>query len=629
MCCKRAAGSYVTMPLLPEEILNKRYRILSLLGTGGYGCVYRAWDIQARQDVAVKEYLDPGVETQKRFRAEARQLSGLSHPQLPRVLDHFAIENSGQYLVSSYIDGADLQQLLDQYGPLPSNLIVGYLQAICEPLTYLHDHGRLHLDIKPANIRVTPTGDVFLVDTGLPGLGTRPHEPGFGSPEQQAQGEVTPASDIYSLGATLYALLTDLVPANALGRESGLSDLVPAREVNPDVEPYLSLVAARAMSLRPDSRYESAVDFAQALHRPAGYRETGAAAPRRVPENAAPVAPPPRLPASRRRQMERRTIFGLLGLLLAIIALGTAFGVLNVGGPAELSEAEATATLESAVVAALTAIAPTPTPLPEPTTLPTPTPEPFITSTDSRMLYIPEGIFLMGDDESEERDQQPAHLLRLDAYYIDETEITNGAYAQCVDDGACSPPASPNATYHGSYFGDPAFDDYPVIFVSWFDADTFCRWRDGRLPSEAEWEKAAAFEPLESVRTLWPWGDEFDGTRLNFCDKNCPRDFSDPAVDDGAQDTAAVGSYPDGRSHLGLLDMSGNVMEWVGDWYGRNTYSQSVDTNPLGPLEGEFKVMRGGSWLSAAPETRTTARDSFDPLVSRANLGFRCAMTPP
>jgi formylglycine-generating enzyme required for sulfatase activity len=617
------------MPLLPEEILNKRYRIISLLGTGAYGCVYRAWDAQAGQAVAIKEYLDPGVETQKRFRAEARQLSGLSHPQLPQVLDHFAIENSGQYLVSTYVDGVDLQQLLDQYGPLPSHLIVGYMQAVCEPLAYLHAHGRLHLDIKPTNVRVTPDGDVFLVDTGLPGLGTRPHEPGFGAPEQQAQGEVSPASDIYSLGATLYALLTNERPANALSRESGLADLVPAREANPDVEPYLSLVAARAMSLRPDSRYESASDFAQALNRPAGYRAAPAGPPRRVPEQAAPVAPPPRLPASRRRQMERRTIYGLLGLLLFVIVLGTAFGALNMGGPAEISEAEATATLESAVVAALTAIAPTATAIPEPTVPPTPTPQPFITSTGSRMLYVPEGIFRMGDDESEQRDQQPSHLIRLDAYYIDETEVTNAAYAQCVDDGVCAPPDSPNATYHGSYYGNPAFDDYPVIFVSWFDADVFCTWRDGRLPSEAEWEKAAGFEPIENVRTLYPWGDEFDGTLLNFCDKNCPRDFNDPTVDDGAQDTAVAGFYPDGRSHLGLLDMSGNVMEWVGDWYNRNTYSESADTNPLGPLEGDFKVMRGGSWLSAAPETKITARDSFDPLVSRANLGFRCAMTPP
>jgi formylglycine-generating enzyme required for sulfatase activity len=244
------------------------------------------------------------------------------------------------------------------------------------------------------------------------------------------------------------------------------------------------------------------------------------------------------------------------------------------------------------------------------------------------MLFIPDGIFSMGNDENDERDQKPAHLVRLDAFYIDETEVTNGAYAQCVDAGACDPPDSPNATYHQSYFGDPSFDDYPVIFVSWYDADAFCDWRGARLPSEAEWEKAAGFDSAEGLKFIYPWGDAFNGTLLNYCDENCPREFRDAAVDDGHQDTAPVGSYSNGRSPLGLYDMAGNVMEWVADWYDSRAYTESGDTNPLGPLEGEFKVMRGGSWLSSASEVTVTVRDSFDPLVTRANIGFRCAMTP-
>jgi formylglycine-generating enzyme required for sulfatase activity len=616
------------MPLLPGEILNKRYRIISLLGRGQYGATYRAYDNGAQKEVAIKEYLDPSVETQRRFREEARRLSGYNHPQLPKFVDHFALSDTGQYLVSHYIDGVDLQQLLDQFGPLPSDRIIEYLQEACRPLSYLHEHKALHLDIKPANIRITPTGELFLVDSGLVGLGIRPHEPGYGSPEQQAQTEVTPVSDVYSLGATLYILLCGKVPSNALSRESGLETMPAAREVNPDVEPYLSLVASRAMSLRPDARFDSAKDFSTALNRPAGFREPQVDQLRRTPDNVN-VASPPRLPQSRRRQMERRTIFGLLGLLLVIILAGVGFGVLNLGGTGEVSDAAATATLQSAVVAALTQIAPTATPIPIPTDPPTPTPEPIITDTGSRMLYIPAGIFSMGNDESEENDQKPAHLVRLDTYFIDETEVTNGAYAQCVDAGVCDPPDSPNATFHSAYYGDPTFDDYPVIFVSWYDAEIFCEWRGARLPSEAEWEKAAAFDPVEGLKTIYPWGDAFDGTRLNYCDQSCPRDFRDAAVDDGYQDTAPVGSYSDGRSPLGLYDMAGNVMEWVNDWYNRRAYEESGDTNPLGPLEGEFKVIRGGSWLSALEDVTVTVRDSFDPLVTRANLGFRCAMTPP
>jgi serine/threonine protein kinase len=115
------------MPFLPGEILNKRYRILFPLSEGRAGAVYRAWDVADGRDVAVKEYLDPELELQREFRAEARRLSGLSHPQLPAVLDHFALEGSGQYLISAYVDGIDLQTLLNQYGPLPSDLIVAWL----------------------------------------------------------------------------------------------------------------------------------------------------------------------------------------------------------------------------------------------------------------------------------------------------------------------------------------------------------------------------------------------------------------------------------------------------------------------------------------------------------------------
>ncbi|HEX6386949.1 MAG TPA: bifunctional serine/threonine-protein kinase/formylglycine-generating enzyme family protein [Anaerolineae bacterium] len=622
------------MPLLPGEILNKRYRIVSLLAQGAYGAVYRARDVASGQDVAIKEYLDPSVETQKRFREEVRRLSRLEHPQLPAILDHFALEEAGQYLVSDYIDGVDLQSLLEQYGSLPSDQIVTWLQAACRPLTYLHQNRQLHLNLKPANVRITPAGEVFVVDSGLPGLGVRPRQgecdDGYGSPEQQAQTDVTPASDIYSLGATLYTLLTAKIPPNALSRESGLSDLKPAREVNPDVEPYLSIVANRAMSLRPDARYESAEDFSRALERPIGRSILETDQPRRAPGYHIGSTPPrPRLTPRQRKQIEQRTIWGLLALLSLIVVAGVGFGFLNVSlsGP-EVAEVEATATLESAVVAALTAIAPTPSPLPVPTDPPTPTPEPLLTESGARMLYMPGGIFRMGNDDGE-ADEKPAHLVHIDAYFIDETEVTNAQHALCEADGVCDPPALRGASFHPSYYGDPAYDDYPVIFVNWYAADNFCKWRGARLPSEAEWERAAGFDPEQGIVLRYPWGDAFDGTRLNFCDANCTHNRRNTDHDDGHRDTAPVGSYPDGRSPIGVYDLAGNVMEWVSDWYDPRYYGEATDTNPLGPMEGEFKVIRGGSWLSPANEVAVTARTSFDPAVARANLGFRCAMAPP
>ncbi|MEZ4518581.1 MAG: formylglycine-generating enzyme family protein [Chloroflexota bacterium] len=242
------------------------------------------------------------------------------------------------------------------------------------------------------------------------------------------------------------------------------------------------------------------------------------------------------------------------------------------------------------------------------------------------MIYIPGNTFRIGDDASEESDEKPSQLVHIDSFFMDETEVTNADYAQCVTAGACDRPDRAGATYYQSYYGDPAYDDYPVINVSWYDADAFCRWRDARLPTEAEWELAAGFDPESGLKSRYPWGDTFDGTALNFCDVNCQREDRSAQYDDGYRDTAPVGSYPQGRSTLGVYDMLGNVVEWVNDWYDSDTYETITDTNPMGPVEGQFKVVRGGSWLSPENEVYVTGRGSFEPEVSQAILGFRCAM---
>ncbi len=234
----------------------------------------------------------------------------------------------------------------------------------------------------------------------------------------------------------------------------------------------------------------------------------------------------------------------------------------------------------------------------------------------------------MGDDEGE-FDENPTHIVRLDPYFIDETEVTNGQYSVCVDEEKCEPPDRPGATRHPAYYGDPAFEEYPVIFVSWYDAQNYCDWKGARLPSEAEWERASGYDPEQGIKYRYPWGNVFDGTYLNFCDANCPQEDRNVSYDDGHADTAPVGAYPEGASRFGINDMSGNVMEWVSDWYDPRYYANSTDTNPLGPLDGDFKTLRGGSWLSSDQEVRVSGRSSFSPSVSRANLGFRCAMAAP
>jgi serine/threonine-protein kinase len=209
----------------------------------------------------------------------------------------------------------------------------------------------------------------------------------------------------------------------------------------------------------------------------------------------------------------------------------------------------------------------------------------------------------------------------LDAFWIDRTEVTNAQYAKCVSARQCDAPSETKSYTRDFYYGNGRYDDYPVIYVSWNDADKYCRWAGGQLPTEAQWEYSARGPNAYT----YPWGNLFEGTRVNFCDKNCFDSWADKAVDDGYADTAPVGSYPTGAGWVGALDLSGNVWEWVSDWSG--SYSDSSQTNPTGPTSGDYRGVRGGSWRSDAGDVRTAVRLSTPDLRVVAT-GFRCVVSP-
>jgi formylglycine-generating enzyme required for sulfatase activity len=320
------------------------------------------------------------------------------------------------------------------------------------------------------------------------------------------------------------------------------------------------------------------------------------------------------------RPIPWKIITGIIGIIFILFWIGS-WAIPQVFSPTPTSETSVTPLLTGTIALSSTSIPITKTHVPNPISSATGTPYSIVFDdphTDSSDYIDPIGVpmrlvlageFEMGSDDGES-DEMPVHTVDLDAYHIDKYEVTNGLYRACVVAGECLPPQDEDEISIVRYYGKVEFDNHPVMYVNWDMARAYCVWRGARLPTEAEWEKAAR----GTDGRTFPWGEEIDPSFAHY--------------DQSGNNPAPVGTYEKGRSIYSVYDMAGNAQEWVADWYSKNFYENSPVANPIGPVISQYRVLRGGTWYDDAVKVRASARSFSEPEEALLGFGFRCARSP-
>jgi formylglycine-generating enzyme required for sulfatase activity len=552
--------------------------------------------------------------------------------------------------------GGSLEARLQSKGALPVEEAVGIAAQVCEGLACAHERGVVHCDLKPGNILLDARGRAKVADFGIAHIsgdvltrtwqtqggfvaGTLPYM----SPEQARGVRDDARVDVYALGAILYRMLTgrtyldfdtDETPAAQSENVQRIFKVPPQppSRLKPGLPAWLDAVVLRALAKEPAERYANAAGLRAALLGGDGGGRTVAADPAGESAPVLPVRRAARLPG---------WAWGAAAVLLLAAGLALGLGLRGRSVPTATPEVVVMVVTATALPAtdtrepsSPTLVPPTWTPVPPTATSVPPTPAPGIGTTRVReetdgaeMVYVPAGEFLMGSTEADSDaygDEKPQHTVNLDAFWIDRTEVTNAQFRRCVEAGACRAPTA--CDWGEPTYNDAGKADHPVVCVDWEQANAYCRWAGARLPTEAEWEKAAR----GTGGRVYPWGNDFDCRKGNFDDE---QELDDDVVPggpncDGYLRTAPVGSYPAGASPYGALDMAGNVWEWAADWYDAGYYANSPAANPKGPDSGESRVLRGGSWGTNWSYVRAAYRNDYDPTNRAANLGLRCAASP-
>jgi eukaryotic-like serine/threonine-protein kinase len=665
----------------PQEI--GRYIIETRLDGGAMADVYLAFDPLMKRKVVIKvlprqtSILDPVYRA--RFEREIKLIIKLEHPAIVPVYDFGYLENL-PYIVMRFMGGGTLKGRI-KAGPMPLSKVLRIFQQLTPAVDYVHNNQVVHRDLKPGNILFDALDNAYIADFGIAKLSgisssltgeASPGTPDYMSPEQITQDDQIDArSDIYAMGVVLFEMLTGKRPFEH-PVEHIIAPIPNILEILPDLPWRYEFLFQRLLAKDRNDRFESMVELTRSLveANEANMEEEKASYKLSLPvdsESQPPITHP--LEPVKSSKFPRNQLLALIGTFI-VIFLFVWFAQEKFfwnGNPNDVSLTQETESLEESTPL-LDVIALTNTPSPPHTTLvPIPTETPTISPSSSGSLLetdipsqvtndreldiilIPESKFLRGLSIDQENyllalcptckpeglsDQTRAYAngIYLDAFWIDKTEVTNAQFARFVEMTGYVTSVEQSGKSYVMHSGANVFEyvanatwkqpsgigsdingkgNYPVVHVSWNDASAYCEWLGGRLPTEAEWEKAARGE----FGYIFPWGDSIpDKDLLNF-------NLANSSV-------VSVGSYPPGASPYGILDMAGNVWEWVSDFYDPDYYSYAPEFNPAGPDEGEGHPIRGGSWATEAKDlyfVSTTFRLWNKPFISSNVLGFRCA----
>lgn len=599
--CQRVVANL----LAPGSLLRDgRYRIEKALGQGGFGITYRAFDTRFQRRVAIKEFFPKGHAHRDTttgnihfesisvapsvkigldgFRAEGQKLAQVEHSNIPSVYEDFDASHTA-YLVMAFIEGKSLRDLMpvveelpdgkEKRRPLPPDQVRRIMAGLVSALAAVHAQGIYHLDIKPDNILITEQGKAVLVDFGAARQGTTFNTsslvaltPQYAPPELLVYQPYGSYTDIYEMGVILYEMLSGELPPTAQMRMHSSKALTwhPATQG----EPWYSLLTD-ALQMDPKRR-------PQDIRLWWGQAKSG-------DERSGPVLIP--------QPKAKKTI--------PILPIGIAVAVAWLG-----------------IVAGFVLMRPKTSPTPPVTngvssgnasSPATPVMQTKINAKDdAAMVLIPEGAFIMGSQETDEEtfsDEQPQRSVTLSGFWMYQYPVTVKQYKKFATDTKREMPEAPS--YDPQWFQE----ELPMVNVTWEDANAYSEWVGGKLPTEAQWERAA--RGTEGQK--YPWGNTFDDNKL-WCSVVTKRDKPAPV---NRKTNVCV-------SPSGCVDMAGNIQQWCNDWYQADYQKSAPAKDPTGPDTGDEHLLRGGSWSkSNQRDFRTARRDRDAPTSKAIDWGFR------